>query len=194
MDYYTTQIEEEFGKIEWHEVYSFLEFLYERLDPIRQTGFVDGINKILREEGAQYEMVDGKILRLMSKEEAKIVSDIQNQNTSASDHITKAIGLFNKRPNPDYSNSIKESISAVEAVVRDITGDQSVVLSEGVKKLGLHNALEQGIIKLYAWTSDEGGIRHSSKEAGTPPSEADARYMLVQCSMLVTYLSDKQRT
>jgi hypothetical protein len=44
--------------------------------------------------------------------------------------------------------------------------------------------------KLYGYASDEGGIRHGSKEFEKAPEE-DARYMLVSCSAFVNYLKDK---
>lgn len=56
-----------------------------------------------------------------------------------------------------------------------------------VKRHSLHNAFKQGVIKLYGWTSDAGGIRHALIEA-PEVDEADARFMLVSCSAVVNYL------
>ena len=42
-------------------------------------------------------------------------------STNVEKHIKKAIEHFSDRQNPDYRNSIKESISAVEAICRNIT-------------------------------------------------------------------------
>ncbi len=44
---------------------------------------------------------------------------------------------------------------------------------------------------MYGWTSDDGGIRHALMEGDTPPTFADAKFMLVACSALVNYLTTK---
>ncbi|MCJ7614296.1 hypothetical protein MUO71_06000, partial [Candidatus Bathyarchaeota archaeon] len=57
-------------------------------------------------------------------------------------------------------------------------------------KIGLHGALKQSFIKLYAYTSDAEGIRHALMDAPTLSSE-DAKFMLVSCSAFVNYLTAK---
>jgi hypothetical protein len=66
--------------------------------------------------------------------------------------------------NPNYRKSVDESISAVEAEVRDLTGNPKALLPEGLKALGdaIHSAQREAFIKLYGYTSDEGGIRHGT--------------------------------
>lgn len=98
---------------------------------------------------------------------------------------------------PDYRNSIKESISAVESLAQIISGDKKAELGKALKiikdKIGLHTALEQGFSKLYGYTSDSDGIRHSLSEESTLDLE-DAIYMLTSCSAFINYLiikSDK---
>ncbi len=53
-------------------------------------------------------------------------------------HISKAITLLSDRDKPDYENSIKESISAVEALCEVITGvkGKEATLSKLLKKAG----------------------------------------------------------
>lgn len=189
MDYYTDQLEEEFSKLSWDEVYSFVEFTLNSLNSYQVENLEYRLNKVLQEEGAQYKIFSNQVVSLMSKPEVDEIESAQDTGDSASVHINKAIELFNKRPDPDYANSIKESISAVEALAREVTGNKSAVLSDAVKLLGLHPALKQGITKLYAWTSDEGGIRHSLK-ASSPSTagEAEARFALVVCSAITNLL------
>ena len=56
---------------------------------------------------------------------------------SVNTHIKKALSLYSDRKNPDYENSIKESISAVEAMCCIITGmtGASATLGAALKKL-----------------------------------------------------------
>ena len=98
---------------------------------------------------------------------------------------------MSNRDNPDFRNSVKESVSAVESACRHLTEMPSATLGEALKKLDqmdpLHGALKDGILKLYGWTSDEGGIRHSLVESDNV-KHADAQFMLVACSAFVNYL------
>ena len=79
------------------------------------------------------------------------------------EHIRSAVSLLSERKKPNYRNSIKESISAVESVCRLIGGGKT--LGDALKgirdKIGLHPALEKGFSALYGYTSDKGGIRHA---------------------------------
>jgi hypothetical protein len=106
-------------------------------------------------------------------------------------HFRTALKNLSDRHNPDYRNSIKESISAVECACKKLTGDQHTDLNRALQKLdgqkAFHPAFKQSLEKLYAWTNDASGIRHSIKDAPTP-SKADAQFMLVTCSAFVNYL------
>ena len=99
------------------------------------------------------------------------------------------------RTSPDYRNSIKESISAVEAACQIITGDQKATLGQAVKKLEgsgveLHPAFRDALSKMYGYTNDASGIRHALLDESTLDAD-DARFMLVTCSAFVNYLKAK---
>ena len=106
-------------------------------------------------------------------------------------HLSSALSKVSNKNNPDYRNSIKESISAIETIAKIISGDDKADLSKALSKLKdkieLHPALEQGFKKIYAYASDEDGIRHSIMEEKNLDKE-DAIYMLVSCSAFVNYL------
>ncbi|MCZ7542089.1 MAG: hypothetical protein M5R40_00440 [Anaerolineae bacterium] len=91
------------------------------------------------------------------------------------------------RENPDYRNSIKEAISAVEATAKIITGDKKATLRQALKRLGLHPALESGLSSIYGYTSDADGIRHALTDEPNVTHD-DAKFMLVSCSAFVNYL------
>ena len=96
------------------------------------------------------------------------------------------------RDKPDFRNSIKESISAVEALCRKITGKEKATLPECLKVIDdikpMHPAFKSALNKLYGYTSNESGIRHSLLEGDQVITKADARSMLVLCSSFVNYL------
>ncbi|MDM1551616.1 hypothetical protein [Empedobacter falsenii] len=106
-----------------------------------------------------------------------------------------AIELFSNKTNPDYRNSIKESISAVESICIIITEDPKVTLGQALKKLEekgiiINKALKSGFSNLYGYTSEGDGIRHGLMEESNLNQE-DARYMLVTCSAFINYLIEK---
>ena len=100
-----------------------------------------------------------------------------------------------RKPTPDYRNSIKESISAVEAICAAITGDSKATLGEALKVIDseapLHGALRSAIEKLYGYTSDADGIRHALMTE-TKLEQEDAIFMLVACSAFVSYVIAKR--
>ena len=112
---------------------------------------------------------------------------------TTSEHINKTLEHFSNKINPDYRNSIKESISAVEATCCIICGSENATLSQALKAIEksnaieLHHALKSSFDKLYGYTSDGDGIRHAlSSESNL--SEEDARFMLISCSAFTNYL------
>jgi hypothetical protein len=103
------------------------------------------------------------------------------------------VDLFSDRKSPDYRNSVKESISAVEAICKIITGDEKATLGQALKKLEdkglhLHAALRNAFSSLYGYTNDAEGIRHALLEEPTLDFD-DAKFMLVSCSAFVNYLA-----
>ena len=99
------------------------------------------------------------------------------------------------RKQPDYRNSIKESISAVEAACQVLAGMPKATLADCIKVIksrgAVHSALEQAFLKLYGYTSDEGGIRHALTEDSVTPLYSDAKFMLVACSAFVNFIWTK---
>ena len=95
------------------------------------------------------------------------------------------------RTNPNYRNSIKESISAVEALCKTVSGKEKAHLGEAIafleKKGSIHPALKRAFTSLYGYTSDADGIRHALMEESNLTG-ADARFMLISCSAFINYV------
>jgi len=110
-------------------------------------------------------------------------------------HLTNALELISDKKSPNYRNSVKESISAVESTCRIITGENT--LGKALNKLeskglNLNNQLKNGFDKIYAYTNDKNnGIRHAIVTSPTEPDFADAKYMLISCSAFINYLITK---
>ena len=106
-------------------------------------------------------------------------------------HLERALGLLADRKTPDYRNSIKESISAVEAMARVVSQNPKATLGEALKVLEkrghLHPALKDGFSKLYGYTNDDDGIRHAMLEE-PHLDQSDAKYFLLTCTSFINYL------
>jgi len=193
MPYYIEQLKQKFYELEWNKVYDFLEFLisienYEQY----QKSFIWQLNQIFVDERAPYKMIDSLVTPLISSEEAEEVGKaIGSKYFPVSNHIKKSLELYSKRPIADHQNSIKESISAVESLARIILDKPSATLGALADELNIHPSFKEAIKKLYGWTSDQGGIRHSENGKELYVDEKEARYMLVQCSALVNYIISK---
>ena len=191
------EIRDYFFKCEWNEVYDFIEFVANNFpdkDDKRNRGFMAICNSILEQELSGYRFVDGIITPITSDAEISAIEEaleITNPLKGVHTHLKTSLTLLSDRKNPDYRNSIKEAISAIECICKLLTEDKNAKLGNALKiiedKVALHPALKDGFNKLYGWTSNEDGIRHSLMEESNISFE-DAKYMLVSCSAFVNYL------
>jgi AbiJ N-terminal domain 4 len=179
-----------FESASWLEVYDFVEFVFavypDRV--VRQEG-IEASNKLLEREMSAWRFVGGQLVEVTSESEIEAIEQaLVDASPPAQTHLRAALTKLSDRTDPDYRNSIKESISAVEVVVSNLTGAKT--LGAGLKKLPtpLHPALEAGLSKLYGWTSDAEGIRHALMEEPSVTSD-DAKFMLVSCAAFVNYLT-----
>jgi hypothetical protein len=189
------EIRDHFFSCKWYEVYDFLEFVVAARS--RSTpNLAEQLNAILERELAGYRFAAGHLVDVTNQEELAMVENAARDSRFAgvSAHIERALQLYSDRATPDYRNSIKESISAVEAMARIVAGAEKATLGDALKAIEragkLHPALKDGFLKLYGYTSDEQGIRHAMlDEPSLTP--ADARYFLVSCSSFVNYLKSQ---
>ncbi len=152
------------------------------------------INSIFEREGVMYRFVGETITDITNESEINEINEALSYNDdSCTQHLLKAIGYLYNREKPDYENSVKESISAVEALCNIITGSKDSLgkalyrlTTLGIK---IHPCMENAFEKLYGYTSDEAGIRHASG-LDLRTTFAEAKFMLVCCSAFVNYLRD----
>ena len=161
------------------------------------NSFEKRINDIMMQEKSGYRLSMGKFVNIVKPLEIESIElAAATPYASVNKAIQKAFQLYASRDTPDYENSIKESISAVEAICCIITQDDTATLGGALKKIetkiSIHGALDAAFQKLYGYTSDANGIRHSGIDFQNTPAE-DARYMLVSCSAFVNYLSEKYK-
>lgn len=181
---------------EWYVIYDLMEkYVQYTSSTNEKNDLMEEINLVLEEEKAGYRMLKGTITPIINIEELKsLEKSLSSEFDTINKHFEKALKYYSQRANPDYENSIKESISAVEAMCCIINGKDST-LNDAIKKLTdngihIHKAMEKGFISLYSYTCDEKGIRHAGIDFVNASSE-DAKYMLISCSSFVNYLIEK---
>lgn len=168
-----------------HEQYPY--FIYMR-------DYKSEINELFQREYVGYRFIDGEIVPISDEIEVEeIEKSLDIQFDGCKSHIKKALSFLSNRENPDYKNSIKESISAVESICQIIAKDDNATLGVALKQLEkhgvkIHEAMRKSFSSLYGYTSDEGGIRHAEGMFESSVSFEDSKYMLVSCCAFVNYL------
>ncbi|HFG0578863.1 TPA: AbiJ-NTD4 domain-containing protein, partial [Flavobacterium psychrophilum] len=202
-----TEVIERFKKyffdFKWFEVYDFIEFILSFDEAELNLGFesfTESCNLTLESEFSAYRIVDNQIAPITNEIEIfQIENAIEStkQYTSfvgSNIHLHSALEMLSDKTNPDYRNSIKESISAIESISKSISNNKKDSLGGALDKikgkLKIHPSLERGFKQLYGYTSDNGGIRHGLMDNPDCYFE-DALFMLVSSSAFINYLITK---
>lgn len=191
-----------FFDAKWFEVYDFVEYSLnvfsnpDHLYSIDSKDLVASINKVLEMELSAFRYVGGVVTEITSNEEVEMLDMAlaDSDHPAVKAHLRRALELLSDRKNPDYRNSIKESISAVESIAQKISGESKATLADALKKLEkngkIHAALKDGFIKIYGYTSDSDGIRHAMMEEPNLTAN-DAKFFLLSCTSFINYLKGK---
>lgn len=188
-----------FNDFTWNKIYDFIEFLLKvDFEFLCKEDIMKAVNIVLEEEFAGYRLNEGIFVPITNEIELEEVKDVSTmvinfpQFHSVGLHMSSALEKLSDRNNPDYRNSIKESISAVEALCRQLTSENTLekalskLESKGVK---INNEFKKGLEKLYGYTNTkESGIRHAIIGNHIEPRFEEAKFMLVSCSAFVNYL------
>lgn len=189
-----------FKEYDYMDVFTFVEGIIkclERIDAITynsykyKTTYLELISKIFKSENVNYRIIRDQIIDIVDKEQIKsIEGTLKNPYKVVSEHYIKAIEQLYKIK--DYDNSIKESISSVEAMCQIITSKNNATLGDALKMLKgkIHPALNSAFDKLYGYTSNTNGIRHANGLGEGNSTFEEAKYMLISCSAFVNYLKE----
>lgn len=192
----------------WYKIFDFIELFYLEASScggVRITinnknsiaaAMDSNISKILYRNGSGYRFFNGKFIRITDDIELDAIDETQagaDQFSGAAKHIETALHHLSNRQKPDYRNSIKEAISAVESVCCIISNSKKASLGDALKSLSkngivLNPRLNEALEKIYAYTNSEKGVRHSLFEDKETVSFDDAKFMLVSCAAFVNYL------
>ena len=187
------QIRDYYFGVEWYEVYDFLEYV---LSSRRDPKLISGMNNVLDRELSGYRFIESAFVPVTDEVEIEAVQKAISEGpfSGIHGHLKTALEHLSRRENPDYRNSIKESISAVESMAREVTDNPKATLGDALllleKQGQLHFALKKAFSAFYGYTSDEDGIRHAMLEE-PDISISDAKFFLVSCSSFINFLKVK---
>lgn len=198
------EIRNYFFSCNWYQLYDLIETTIHLIDDdcfqIEREELFERFNDILEREFAGYRFIEDNLSPITNQTEIKEIEEalslsgnftlLKGSNT----HLREALSKLSDRQNPDYRNSIKESICAIESIAKIISENAKDSLGASLDKikgkLKIHPALERGFKQIYGYTSDSDGIRHALTEETTCDFE-DAKFMLVSCSAFINYLVAK---
>ena len=189
---------------EWHQKLSLIEYLLELLEKIEidrhQTmpSFIDSINRSFERLNYGYRIINHIVTPISSKEEVHCIDEaIGSAKDNIKEHLNSALIHLADKEKPDYRNSIKESISAVGGLCREMTGENDLGKALFVleKKQGkLHPQLKAAFNNLYGYVNEkQSGIRHELMDESCTyvPTFHEAKFMLVTCSAFINYINGK---
>lgn len=191
------------GQNEWFKKLDLIEicikYLYLKSEKYSRISiladiFVGELNRNFRRLNFAYRIVNKEIVEITSEEEIKeIETALSTSKDNIKIHLNNALELYSKRPDADYRNSIKESISAVEAISRNITGENVLNFKKMEEKgVIVPTVLRKAFECLYGYTNDKTtGIRHALMDDTNAPQAEEALFMLVSCSAFINYLNKK---
>lgn len=173
-------------------------FLSEKEYDYKKNSIFEQFNEVFKKEYVGYRFINGLIMPISDEIEVSAINDaLKNEYDPVREHLSKACNYLSNREKPDYENSIKESISAVEAICEIITGikGNDANLTTMIKHLDdkgvfIHRSLKSAFITLYSYTSDAKGIRHAGDIGGPASTFGEAKFMLVSCCAFINYLME----
>lgn len=188
------EIRRRFFSYGWDEAYEFIEqmaLVYDNQEHAKK--FRDACNNILEEEKSAYRFIGDWLTDIISGGEIKeIEGALENNSEPVRQLIGKALEEYADKEKPDYPNSIKDAVSAVESLMKIIADDGSPTLGKAlpaaVKKLDLDPTLAASIEKIYGFRNTKEGVGHGSKEPINVSPE-EARLCLIVCSAWINFLS-----
>ncbi len=189
------------GNYEWFKYLDLLEFILAVLIKKNITianEFAKELNKDFERLNYGYRIINYLVTPITSKEEINCIEEaIDSSKDNIKEHLNSALKHLADKEKPNFRNSIKESISAVGVLCREMTGENDLGRALFVleKKQGkLHPQLKATFDNLYKYVNEkQSGIRHElMDESGTyVPTYHEAKFMLVTCSAFINYLNGK---
>lgn len=181
--------------------FAMIDFFLNEIDHLRKVegkdipSFAEELNNGFKRVNYKYRIIGTHIIPINDFDDYKDTEKaLQSVPNNIKQHLNKAmLYLF---ITPDYENSVKESISAIEAFCYIYT--KKNVLTDALKvfdkKDVIHPQLKKAFENIYYYSSEKGtGIRHGKAQEDTKysPDFYEAKFMLSACSAFINYIEGK---
>lgn len=211
--------EQALNMLGWQKAYDFCERLHGHL--AQETGYfgdrdeyivkvtrgeaqayiTDELQRLFLEEDLAFEFSDGTVRRRGRKHTVELATRAQvvlgdPRLTSARKHYDKALQFFRNPTKPDFENTVKEAVCAVEAAGKALfPAAKASTLSDlakwlaGNQDISVPKALCQTISGVYGFRSGGDGVGHGGATGGAATGPV-AEYILAVCASQIIYLVD----
>ncbi len=206
-NYSASDIEDEvrdiLARCDWFDVYDIIERIATTLKDLSEDFFDDRedrvacfasrINRLFSKHGIGWQLIDGRIevrgeevFEAVTRPAIEALEDAGLATTA--DEIHEALKDLSRRPKPDITGAIQHAMAAVECLACKVTGDKRT-LGKIIKKHPtlLPRPLDEGIEKLWGFTSEQGRHLHE----GQAPSYEEAELAVTVAAAVCTYLRHK---
>jgi hypothetical protein len=193
----------------WWEVYdlceAFVEYIakgqkysapmYRRLAEQSAAEFQKKLDDAMKDLGLGWQMEHG---RVVAREDGPIEALLGEAGDAlagaklgtSAEHLAQARADLSRRPKPDLTGCVHHSIAALEAVARECSGDAKATLGQVIERhaeqLGIRPPLDQALIKLWGFSSEEGG-RHGRE--GSEPTRREAVLLFGFAASMIAFLA-----
>ena len=134
------QIRRFFFSASWDEQYSFIEYCVRNSKDTKTL--ISCINGMLEQEFAGFRLVGDCITPIIDSKEIGEIEKALTIDKEVKEHLQTALKYLSDKQNPDYRNSIKESISAVEAICKKIVNNPNATLGDALNTIEKHGQIE----------------------------------------------------
>lgn len=190
----------------WYYIYEIIEFTfknykvdYKDADNRFKKETTELLNKVWEANLSGYRFINGLFCPITSEQELKSIEDASINNDeykTVSSHLNKALDLLSDKDSPDFNNSIKESILAVESYFKVFFNKPTISFGDALNTLehkhGLDKQIKESISRIYGYCNNIGAIRHALKPGDSIDKIklAESKYMLVIFSAFINYLKE----
>jgi hypothetical protein len=189
-------IEDHISNGEWYKVYRLIEFTIRNTDlAADRKALTEFFNYEFEKHNSGYRVVREKIIPITNSAEIHSVNELlssasNNKFKGLEKHISDAIEFLSLKPESKPTSSVRESITAVEWICRNLTNTKTLgdALKELTKIEFIPNEISISIQKLYEFTNSKEGIRHAQIADESLVSLDEARFYLISCSAIGNYL------